>query len=479
MKRILRRINDLSLPIKCSVAYVLASLLTNGLSIITTPLFTRVMSSADMGLVTTFGSWQTMLGSIITLSLNSGVFSVAMVEFKNERDSYISSIFALSSFSTLCSSLVFLLFLDKFSFYLGISENLIILMLVGCLLLPATNYWMARQRFEYKYKPVLLVSCISAIISTATSILFVLLAKEKDCDLGSARLFGKLLPQYLLAFFIAVSICKKGKILFNKKYWVFALKLGVPLIIHTLAKQVLDVSDRVMIDFYVGKSAVGIYGVLYSVSTLASIVWSAINSSLIPKMFQLLSDKQGDKIKTLIQPIILVYAVACIILAIFSPEIVSLLATEEYYAAIYIVPPISAGIFFTSVYTVYGNVLLYYKKSVLVMLATVIAAIINVILNAIFIPNYGFVAAAYTTLVSYIVLALVQNVMVQKINHQAVFTTKFLITAICCVVLWCCICNLLYNNNIARWIFIGIVFVLLLALRNKLKDVISALIKKK
>lgn len=50
-------------------------------------------------------------------------------------------------------------------------------------------------------------------------------------------------------------------------------------------------------------------------------------------------------------------------LLFLAPEIVRILATKEYYEAIYIMPPIAAGVFLTSVSNMYSNLLIYHKKN--------------------------------------------------------------------------------------------------------------------
>ena len=76
----------LSLQLKASVMYTIAGLLTKGLSFITMPIFTRLLSVEQIGMIANFTSWQSILLTITTLSLGTGAFNVAMVEFAEERD---------------------------------------------------------------------------------------------------------------------------------------------------------------------------------------------------------------------------------------------------------------------------------------------------------------------------------------------------------------------------------------------------------
>ena len=75
------------------------------------------------------------------------------------------------------------------------------------------------------------------------------------------------------------------------------------------------------------------------------------------------------------------YAIVAALLTFFAPEIVRTLATEEYYEAIYIMPPIAGGVFLTCVSNMYSNIMIYYKKTQYIMYASIAAAATNVVLN--------------------------------------------------------------------------------------------------
>ena len=109
-----------------------------------------------------------------------------------------------------------------------------------------------------------------------------------------------------------------------------------------------------------------------------------------------------------------------------APEIVRILATNEYYEAIYIMPPIAAGIFLTSVSNMYSNILVYYKRTNVIMFSSAFAAFVNIILNYIFIKTIGYQAAAYTTLIAYILLALIEGIFASK-EYKKVTNDKMMI----------------------------------------------------
>ena len=81
-------------------------------------------------------------------------------------------------------------------------------------------------------------------------------------------------------------------------------------------------------------------------------------------------------------------------------------STAAYYEAIYIIPPISASIIFTTMYSFFSIPEYYYDANKFSMVASIIAAVANIITNYIFIKLFGYLAAGFTTLFCNILMAL-------------------------------------------------------------------------
>lgn len=463
------RLSGISTGVKASAIYTIASFITKGISIITIPIFTRIMSTEQIGIVTTYNSWVSILGAIISMGLTTASFSVAMHEYVDERDQLESSLLTLTSLSTLCSGLVYLIFMKQINKVLGLPSSLVILMLIGFFFQPATEFWMYRQRYEYKYKLCAIITLGTAIVSSLTAVFTVLsLNHNGNNDIAIGRLYATYLVYDIVALCLYIYIFIHGKTFFNKKYWKFAIRLSIPLMIHTLAKHLLDVSDKLMIQRICGNSKVGIYGTLYSVSSLSLIFWTAINVSLVPYMFSCMDNRDTAKAKLdkVIFPVMVVYGCASILFAFVSPEIVRIIATEEYYEAIYMVPPVAAGIYFTSLYSIMGNVLLYHKKTNYIMTATIVAAAINIVTNYIFINMFGYMAAAYTTLACNILLAVFQYFMAKRVSKEMPFSSKplfILSMGVCIIVI---LCNLLYKTTLARFVILAILIAIVFVKRD-------------
>lgn len=462
LSRVLNKFKSISLGAKSAIVYTFATVFTRGLAIVTTPIFTRIMSTSEIGIINLYSSWYSLISVIATLALTSGGFAVAMNEFSNDRDRYQSSVLTLTILMAACLALIYIIAPERWQEFLGLPNGLIILMIIGFIFAPARDFWLARQRYEYKYKLAALVTVISGFVGSTLSILVVVYLNYcGSSHVAEGRLYANYAVIYSVCAVIWVFIIKKGKTFYNKEFWKLSLSLSLPLVGYQIASQILNVSDRMMISKMIGNSEVGIYSTLYTVSSLSTMVWGAINSSFVPFLFQNIDDKnRKNDIANVAFKMLASYAVVAILVTFLAPEIVFILATPEYYEAKMIMPPIAAGIFFIALTQIYSNIVVYYKKTKYVMYPSLLAAITNIALNYVFIGKFGYMAAAYTTLISYVLLAVLQAFWAMRISNQhghkhgtvyndkLMFVLSLLTTAIVMSgVFW-------YSYNIVRYILV-------------------------
>lgn len=462
---VVNRIKNISKEVKSAAVYTLATLFSRGLAIITVPIFTRIMTTEEIGTVNIFNSWYALISAIATLSLTSGGFSVGMKDYPVRRKEYISSILSLTSLVALMLGGLYLVNPTGWNRILGLPTELVVLMLIGFLVAPARDFWLAYERYEYRYKLTGVVITLSALVASVGSVFAVVWARKNAVQhIAEIRLYANYIVLFGVAFVVWLYLLLKGKTFYNKEFWKSALSLSLPLVGYQVASQVLNVSDRLMIDSMIGKHEVGIYGTLYTVSSLSLLLWNALNTSFIPYLFQHIENREyRSSIQRTSFSLLVLYSVIAIGLTLMAPEIVRLLGPQEYYEAIYIMPPIAAGVFLTSVAHMYSNILVYYKKTKYVMFASIIAAIANLFLNYYLIPIYGYMAAAYTTLLSYVLLAVFETLWAKKIlkeheNESIYNDNKIMIMAIITITVSLLVL-FVYEVNVVRYWCIGIVLV--------------------
>lgn len=460
------RWTKLPIQTKASFAYMFGNVVSKSVALLSLPIFTRLMSTNDIGVGTTYQSWYAVLYSIVTLSLCSGSINVAMMDYSEERDRYQSTCLALASLSTIIFSGLYIIFYKTINKYTTLDTSVMVVMILCLFFCPALDFWYARQRYEYKYKTSVFVSCFVTIISTLVAIIFVIVFKNiKGFDLGNVKVISQGLVSVMISSVFYYILIKNGKTIFDFSIWKYALGLSLPLIIHSLSKNLLDISDRIMISYMCGKADAGIYGTIYSLASVILIVWTAVNTALIPSVFEELKTEKYEGISKIYVPLLFAFGGVAVMVSLLSPDVIMLMTTKDYVEASNIVPAIISGVYFTALYTMYGNFILYKKKTVYLMFATLGAALVNILLNYCFIGMFGYKAAAYTTLVSFVLLAIFQGIMVKIIFKKNIVNDFLLFAISCCVCVICILSVFLYKYNIIRYILV--IFILFITVFNK------------
>ena len=249
---------------------------------------------------------------------------------------------------------------------------------------------------------------------------------SEETKKGSARIIGHAAVWIAIGLVIFIYSTVKGKKLFNKEYWSYALKFNVPLLAYYLSQMIFNQSDRIMIDHYCGKGKAAIYGVAYTLAIMLTFVLNAINNSYVPwfyKKIKLGKEEENAKVSLGIAGIM---AVLILSLVMVAPEVIRVMAGKEYLEAKWIIPPVAISLLLLFYAQLFINVQFYYEKKGKLVYASVGAAVINIILNALLIPSVSYIAAGYTTLVSYIIFAVMNYFTMKSVAKEENFSLKAL-----------------------------------------------------
>lgn len=435
---------------KASAALALATFFQKGIVILSIPIFTRLMSPGDYGAFGVFASWIEVLGLLTSLCLSKGVFNNGLHQYKQDRDVFSFSMLVLSNCSTIgvmgiVLGVAFLL-PDLFSF----PPVLFLIMLIYFLLEPAYNLWSVRQRFEYRYKMQTTVACCSTILSTVIAIALVYLFPGKAVVMRASGMYGILICFYFAFYLYQV---KKAGLHINFSYWKYALLFNLPLIPHYLSLYLLSHFDRIMIAGYLGDSAAGIYTLAYQLGSAAGVIWGAINASLIPYTYEKCEKEDYSSIRNTTHAVLAIYAAVCFLVVLAAPELMAILAPSSYGDSVYLVPLVVAGVFFSSLYYIFANVIYYFRKTKYVMFASIVSAVLNVCLNALFIPVFGIVAAAASTVLCYAVQSLIDYWAMKKVVGRSVYNMKFVFFLAAGMLVFSCAATFSYGNLLIRALF--------------------------
>lgn len=429
IQKLREKYTDLPIQLRASFWFLICSFLQKGISTITTPIFTRLLTTAEYGSFSVFNSWLSIVTIFVTLHLYSGVFSSGLVKFSEERSLFASSFQGLNL--TLCIgwTVIYLLFRTYWNRLLNLTTVQMLAMLVMIWASAAFNFWAVEQRVEYKYKNLVLMTLLVSFFKPVVGIVFVLLAEDKV----TARILGLALVEIIGYTGLFVSQMLRGRVFYSKKYWKYAIRFCLPLVPHYLSQTVLSSSDRIMISEMVGASEAGIYSIAYSISQIMKLFNSSLTNTIGPWMYQKIREKNLQPIGGITYLALAFVAAVNLFLIALAPELVALFAPKAYYEAIWVIPPVAMSVYLIFMYDFFSRFEVYYEKTVFMMVASIVGAGLNVVLNFIFIRIFGYMAAGYTTLVCYSIYVICHYLAMRKIcddylDGETAFEAKKIVT---------------------------------------------------
>lgn len=385
--------------VKAGLGYTIGNIFIKGIGFLALPLFSRLMTTEEFGVFNVFISYDAILFIIIGLAMHSSLRS-AKYRFENQIDQYTSSISLIYLFTSITLILIARLFQETLSKLLDFTPAVLYMLIIYSFGTAILTLYNTRISLDYSYKKYLIVAGINSIGNVAISLLFVLTIFRNDRALG--RIFGSSLTIFVLAVVLLVLFYRQAHPRFQKDYWKFAIRYSLPVIPHGISQVLLAQFDRVMIRTIDGNSQAGIYSLAGNIMLILTVITDSVSSSWNTWFYEQMNKGRHTKIQTSASQIVMLFTVLSVGLIGISPEMIWILGGDAYESAKYISIPMIISAFFIFMYNIVVPSEYYTQKTVYIMIGTMLAAVINLVTNYIFIHKYGYLAAAYTTLFSYI-----------------------------------------------------------------------------
>lgn len=460
--------------VKIGIIYTISNILVRGMAFLTTPLFTRLLTKAQYGEFSNISSWANIISIIATLQLYVSIVR-AKYDYSETIDKYLSSILVLGNIITLISWGIVECNQHFFMNLMDMNIEYIRIIFIYTLFSPAMQMLIYKNRIYSQYRAVVCFTWITLIASTGGSLILVLLMND--------RLLGRSIGNYLVIVAVDIIlwtyILLKGRCV-SPRYWKYALHFSVPLIPHELAGQLLLSSDRIIIKRLCGAEDAALYSLAYTISTIASVLLSSMNQAWQPWMYDKMEAKDEKIIYRYATPYTLFFAMGCIGIMLVGPEVVYVFGGPSYMEAKYVIPPVCIGIMFQFVYTLYANIEFYEKKTGWISTATMFAAIVNIVLNFVFIPVFGYIAAAYTTAIGFAIMIIVHYLVVYfKTEYRKIYDITKILYTVVGVLIAMVLSLVLYNHTYIRYaVIVGYLFILIMG-GVKYKSQLLSILKKK
>ena len=404
---------NMSPTVKASLAYTVSSIINKCLSLIMSPIFAHILTKEEFGQVTIYSSWMGLITIFLTLNLYAGSFQTAMVKFEKERDGYISSVQGISLFLTVLFLVIYLPFRNTFNIVFDLPTGIMLLMIANIFTDYTWSLWSGRQRFEFKYKAVVALSLLNTFLSPLMALIIVFNVQEK----GYGRITGFAIFTIIVGIVFFFLNIARGKSMFNKTFWTYALTFNIPLIAYYLSQTIFNMSDRIMIEHMIGMEAAAEYGVAYNLALILTFVLNAINNSYVPWFYGQLKEGKNKENRSVTIAIALLMSLLLVGVIWFAPELI-LIWGQKYVEATPVVLPVALSLLLLFYSQLFINIEFFFERKKELVWASIGSAIVNIVLNFFLIPKFGIVAAGYTTLASYVIFAFCNYIAMKKILKE-------------------------------------------------------------
>lgn len=435
---------------KAGAYYLVCQFVVKGMIFFANPIFTRIMTKSEFGMVSNFLAWEGILFPILSFNLRSAI-NKSRYDYEDDNDSFLASI-------VVCSQVVIGLVLvstfplkDYFETFFDLKIIYVRFLLVYMVFYVAFDYQQIQYNIFRKYKLYVLYSIAVVVISLILSVLLVLCLDDK----ALGRIWGLLIPIVIICSAIEWNIFRRShKVLF--KYIKYAFFISLPLLPSALSANVLSTSDRIIIAKYCSMDDVAMYSVSCTIAGGASVLWTALNQACGPWLMDNLKNKAFTNIKEKTRIINVIYVLIIIGIMLLAPEIIFIMGGDEYKDSLSAMPPVVLAMICQYFYAFYFNIEYFYGETYTISIGTLLASVVNLLLNLIFIPRYGYVAAAYTTFIGYAVMLYYHYLIVRyKLKKDYIYDNQsFLLTIIFAIVTQCLISVIYYESFIRNTIII-------------------------
>ncbi len=464
--------------------YGLSSIVGRLLNYLLVPIYVRVFTPTEYGVVAELYAYVGLLIVVLTYGMETGFFKYA----KNDNTE-TNKVYSTSLISLFISSIFFvgfiLLFKQNIANIIGYSNNPEYILWFG-IVIAADAFtsipfaYLRQQNKAFRFAIIKLIN-IGSNIGLVLFFIFVLpyLANNYDYaiinsiynkNIGVGYIFIANLLASLLTLLLLIGDIPFGNLVFDKKILKILLIFSLPLMLSGLAGVMNESLDRILLKYYLPgtreeiMAQIGIYGANYKIAVLMTMFIQMFRYAAEPFFFSNQKDKSSGKLYADVMKYFIIFGLLIFLGVNLYINIVKHFVSKDFYDGLTIVPIVLAANLFVGINY---NLSIWYKftnKTMYAIYLNGFGAIITIILNIIFIPKYGFMASAWATFVCYFSIMILSFFLSKKyypVNYD--LKSIFLYSAIASIIFFG-FYNIKFSSSIIEFIVATLLFILFIAI---------------
>lgn len=409
---------DKKKQIKSGVIFLLPLIISNILPLITYPIFTRILTKADYGVLALAYVYAIFANGLANLGMN---ISYDRNFFKYREDDQKSSQLLYSSiffvtFNIVVISILTLAFIDRAAIHLtgsATNANIIILAVWAQFFTNAGNFYLTFYRNSENASQFARYTIIGSILNFMLSIIWVVFIRVGVIGL----VYAHMVSGAIIFCMLSLKFIVKYEVSFKWNILLESLKISLPLTPRIFIGVVSTQFDKYMVGKIGTIGGAGIYSLGQRFSYLVFSYMTALENVFSPQVYKKMFDMNAEGGKTIgeyLTPFAYISVLAAFAICLFSEEVIRLILPSNFHGVIDILTVLTLYYSILFFGKINGMQLIYKKKTHITSFITFISLVINIALNIPFIMRWGAMGAAWATLIAGILTGLITFVSAQR-----------------------------------------------------------------
>lgn len=416
---------------KDTAIYGLSSIIGRFINWLLVPIYTRILTTGEYGIVTNLYAYVALILVILTYGLETGFFRFMNKKDGNPTETYSTILTSLFTTSVLFVILCFL-FIDPIGRFTGYEDYHDYLLIMGIIVAVDAFTSIPFAYLRYKQKPIKFatVQLSSIAVSIVFNLFFLITcpwlhkhAPETiswfyDPEYKEGYVFVANLISSLFVLLAMIPEFTGFKYQFNPKLLKQILKYSLPLLVLGIAGILNQTIDKILYPFLfddkdVAMEQLGIYGACFRIAVVMMMFTQAFRFAYEPFIFA--RNKDSDtKPYTEAMKYFVIFSLIIFLGVMSYIDIIKYFVGRDFFAGLDVVPIVMLGYIF---FGIYFNLSFWYKmldKTYFGAIFSIIGCLITIAINVIFVPKYGYIASAWASLVCNFVMMLISYLFEQK-----------------------------------------------------------------
>ncbi len=402
---------------KGAFIYGFGNISTKLIGFILIPLYTAHFTVSEYGILGILEITSQIFIAVFGLSLYTAFFRWYWdKEYQDKQKSIFFTILVTVLLFSLALTTILILIRNQLSSLLFYSPEFsyYIVLIVGVACLEALGIVVATLiRLQEKALFYSTLYILKLLTSLTFTIYFIVHLGKNIEGIYEAQLIGNVVYFLIASIFIARNIEFKFEKIALRGMLVFSF----PLMLTALTGIILNVTDRYVLRFITDYDSVGVYTLGYKIAnTIRVFVIASVNMALQPMIFKMMNDPDNKRFYSKVMTYF-TYGLIFFVLGVslFGKEIIKVLSQSvNYWESFRVVPIISFAILFSMLRDVSLTGLNLTKKTKIIAFITISISILNIGFNIILIKLWGYMGAAFSTLLSQSLFFILIYVFAQK-----------------------------------------------------------------